>query len=137
MSDRLPLLLYDGTCGFCNATVQLILRYDRKGILRFAALESTRGRGILAEHPELEGVDSVVWVEKEGARTGVVTRSAATLRVAAYLGGVWRLALVGEVIPAPVRDWLYDLIARHRHRLISGAARCVIPPAEARHRFEE
>ncbi len=137
MSDLWPLLLYDGTCGFCNATVRLILRYDRKGILRFAALESARGRGILAEHPELEGVDSVVWIEAGGSGSRVITRSAAALRVAAYLGGVWRLALVGSVIPAPLRDRLYDLVARHRHRLARGAARCVTPPAEARHRFEE
>jgi len=137
MSNPRPLLLYDGTCGFCNATVQLILRHDRKGVLRFAALESIRGSSILTEHPELEGVDSVVWVEVEGSISRVVTRSAAALRVAAYLGGVWRLALVGSVIPAPIRDRLYDVVARHRHRLSRGAARCVIPPAEARHRFEE
>lgn len=128
-----PILLYDGSCGFCSATVQLVLRHDRRGTLRFAALQSPFGERILAQHPELRGVDSVVWVDL--VKGQVLARSAAALRVAAYLGGIWRLALVLWIVPRPIRDGGYDLFARHRHLLTGRAALCMVPSPDVRHRF--
>lgn len=57
------MLLYDGVSGFCNRGVQTILRYDRQGTLRFAALYSDFARVIMQRHPELQPVDSVVFVD--------------------------------------------------------------------------
>ncbi|PRC42947.1 thiol-disulfide oxidoreductase, partial [Mycobacterium sp. ITM-2017-0098] len=62
MTDA-PVLLYDGICGFCNGAVQTILRLDRGGSLRFAALDSDFGRNVIARHPDLADVDSVVFVD--------------------------------------------------------------------------
>jgi predicted DCC family thiol-disulfide oxidoreductase YuxK len=92
---------------------------------------------VIAANPELEGIDSIVWVEPDadGRTARVLTRSQAALRVARYLGGAWRLWLVFVVVPRPIRDWIYDLVARHRHRLMGTAEGCVIPPADARERF--
>jgi len=128
-----PILLYDGSCGFCSTTVQLVLRHDRLGTLLFAAIQSPFSQRVLAQHPELRGVDSVVWVDP--VKDQVLTRSAAGLRVAAYLGGMWRLALILWVVPRPIRDWGYDLVARHRHLLIGRAAQCMVPSPDVRHRF--
>ena len=58
-----PVLLYDGVCGFSNKSVQLILDHDRRGALRFAALQSDYGQAVIERHAELRGVDSVVFVE--------------------------------------------------------------------------
>jgi len=72
----------------------------------------------------------MVW--REGDR--VLMRSDAVIEAARYLGGVWAfLAAVGGVIPRPIRDGLYRLVASHRHRLAGPA--CVIPTAEQRSRF--
>jgi predicted DCC family thiol-disulfide oxidoreductase YuxK len=128
-----PVLLYDGACGFCNATIQFILKRDRRGTLRFAPLSSPYAERALATHPEIRGIDSVVWLELADDRP--LTRSAAGLRVAGYLGGLWRLALIFWVVPPPIRDWVYDLVARHRHLLIAGSPHCVVTPPEARDRF--
>jgi predicted DCC family thiol-disulfide oxidoreductase YuxK len=128
-----PVLLYDGSCGFCSATVQLVLGHDRRGTLRFAALQSPFSERVLAQHPELRGVDSVVWVDL--VKGQVLTRSAAGLRVAAYLGGMWRLALILWIVPRPIRDWGYDLFARHRHLVTRRAALCMVPSPDVRHRF--
>jgi predicted DCC family thiol-disulfide oxidoreductase YuxK len=128
-----PILLYDGSCGFCSASVQLVLRHDRMGTLRFAALQSAFSERFLARHSELQGVDSMIWVDP--AKDRVLTRSAAALRVAAYLGGLWRLALVLWIVPRPIRDWGYDLVARHRHLLMGKAAQCLVPSPDVRHRF--
>jgi predicted DCC family thiol-disulfide oxidoreductase YuxK len=128
-----PILLYDGSCGFCNTTVQLVLRHDRRGTLRFAAIQSAFSERVLTQHSELRRVDSVIWVDP--VKGQVLTRSEAALRVAAYLGGIWRLALILWIVPRPIRDWAYDLVARHRHLLIGKAAQCLVPSPDVRHRF--
>jgi len=133
-----PLLLYDGTCGFCAASVQLVLRHDRRGTLRFAALQGITGQEILARHPELAAVDSVVWVDDPGGPgEQLATRSGAALRTARYLGGAWHLMRLGWIVPRPIRDALYDLVARHRHKLPFRADACALPAPEVRERFLE
>src|SRR5436189_6468845 len=103
MGDRSALLLYDGSCGFCARSVQFVLRHEsRRRTLRFAALDSEIGLEVRGRHPEIEGVDSVVWVEPEGTIAGerVLVRSAAVLCVLRYLDGVWRaLAGLAAVVP--------------------------------------
>jgi predicted DCC family thiol-disulfide oxidoreductase YuxK len=132
-----PVLLYDGTCGFCAESVQLVLRHDRRGTLKFAALESEFGQAVRARHPELAHVDSVVWYDPPERETvgRLYTRSSAALRVARYLGGAWRLVLLTAVIPSVIRDALYDLVARHRHKLTRGGPQCLVPTPEQRARF--
>ena len=137
MTTNRPLLLYDETCGFCQAAVQFVLRHDRKRSLRFASLEGEHGRSLIEVTPELEGIDSIVWVE-EDAGTGtsrVLTRSDAALRIVRYLGGAWPLLLVFRTVPRPWRDGFYDFVARHRRRLMGRADGCLVPAAEDRHRF--
>lgn len=130
-----PVLLYDGACGFCSATVQLVLRRDRRGTLRFAALQGAYARGLVARHPELAGVDSLVWAEPSARGERVFVRSAAGLRLARYLAGPWHLALAMWLLPRFLRDSAYDMVARHRHRLAGPADTCFVPAPEARARF--
>lgn len=131
-----PVLVYDGTCGFCAESVQLVLKHDRKKLLRFAALDSDFGRRVLQRHPELANADSVLWVMPEGQsqRSEVVlTRSAAALQVADYLGGIWRAATVARLLPRWLRDAVYQFMAKHRHQLTS--QQCLVPTAEEQSRF--
>jgi len=130
-----PVLLYDGVCGFCNKTVQMILGQDRRGELRFAALQSDYGLSVVERHPELRGLDTVVFVERAAGVEHVHVRSEAALRVAAYLGGFWKLFLAARLVPRVVRDYLYDLFARNRYRLFGRYDTCLLPPAEVRSRF--
>ena len=131
-----PVLLYDGVCGFCNKTVQGLLALDKHGALRFAALQSPYGAGILARHPELANVDSVIYIEQPATPAErAFVRSTAALKIASYLGGVWRLALAAYIIPRPVRDALYDVIARNRYRFFGKHDSCLLPPPDVRARF--
>ena len=104
MSEQPALLLFDGTCGFCAESVQFVLsREKRRRTLRFASLQSSPGAEVRERHPELEGVDSVIWLEagSAGQPERVFVRSAAVFRVLHYLGGVWTvLAWVGAIVPA-------------------------------------
>jgi predicted DCC family thiol-disulfide oxidoreductase YuxK len=129
------VLLYDGTCGLCAESVQLVLRHDRRGTLKFAALQSAFGRRVRQRHPELDGVDSVIWVDSPMERGRVFVRSDAALRVARYLGGWWRLAAVFQLLPRPLRDAGYDLVAKHRHSLIGSGPTCLVPGPDVRERF--
>jgi predicted DCC family thiol-disulfide oxidoreductase YuxK len=131
-----PVLLYDGVCGFCNGAVRTILRLDRHRTLRFAALDSDFGRAVINRHPSLREVDTVVFVDNPGqAGERVSVRTAAGLRVADYLGGPWKLLRVAGVIPAPVRDWLYDRFARVRYRVFGKYSSCPLPAPDVRARF--
>ena len=134
---RGPVLLYDGLCGFCDGTVQFILRHDRRGTLRFATLQGDFARDVIARHPELDGVDSLVLLEpNETSRAEkVYVRSAGALRVARYLGGPWHLARATAIVPRFLRDWAYDGFARVRYRVFGRYDSCPIPTPEQRARF--
>lgn len=131
------MLLYDGTCGFCADSVQLVLRHDRRGTLRFAALQGAFGQAVRGRHPELSRADTVVWVEPaaRGRDERVLLRSDAALKVAGYLGGWFQLARVAAVLPRALRDAGYDLVARHRHQLSGDGPSCLVPGPEVRERF--
>lgn len=105
-----PIVLYDGSCGFCGWSVRWVLRRDRSRSFRFAPLDSPRGRALLAEHGLPSDPGTVVVLDDGRA----YLRSDAVLRVARRVGGIWHLLRVGGVLPRSLRDALYDWVARHR-----------------------
>ena len=131
------VLLYDGDCGVCNSGVQLILRRERRHTLRFAGLRSDFGRELGELHPELRGLNSLVWLETGDAGTParVFVRSDAVLKVAGYLGGAWRIGRLLGLVPRRLRDGAYDLFARNRHRIPATGRACPLPDARTRARF--
>ncbi|MGV0627465.1 thiol-disulfide oxidoreductase DCC family protein [Mycolicibacter minnesotensis] len=133
-----PVLLYDGLCGVCDRSIQTILRFDRHGTLRFAALDSDFARAVIARHSELQGIDSVVFVHNPGRPDErVEVRSAAALQVLRYLGGPFRLLLAARIIPAGLRDRLYDRFAAIRYRVAGRYDTCPVPGPKVRARFLE
>lgn len=132
-----PILLYDGTCGFCARSIQFVLKHESpNGQLRFARLDGPLGIELRARHPELATIDSVLWYEAATPTSPerLFWRSRAALRTARHLGGIWRLlASLGSLIPTPLRDAAYDWIARHRRQLAAEA--CVVPTPAQRRRF--
>jgi predicted DCC family thiol-disulfide oxidoreductase YuxK len=130
-----PVLCYDGSCGLCARSVQFVLRRERPGhdYLRFATLQGPWGARARAEHPDLAGVDSVVWLEADGR---VSVRGSAVLAVLRYVGGWWGLvASVGSVVPRVLRDAIYDSIARRRYATFGRDTSCLLPTPEQRARF--
>jgi predicted DCC family thiol-disulfide oxidoreductase YuxK len=133
-----PILLYDGVCGLCNRVNQFVLRHDRDGIFRFAALQSAVAARILARHGEnpqtLDTFYIVMDYELPGER--LVARSDAAVLVLKLLRGPWRVAgVVLEFLPRGFRDWAYRHIARNRYRLFGRFDTCMLPSAEYRERF--
>lgn len=131
-----PVLLYDGVCGFCDRAVRLVLRLDRRGLVRFAALQGETAREIRARHPRLAGADSLVLVEPSGSDgERVLTRSEALLGVARILGWPWSALGALRLVPRSVRDAAYELFARYRYRLFGHYEECRVPSPDVRSRF--
>jgi predicted DCC family thiol-disulfide oxidoreductase YuxK len=134
-ADAPLVLLYDGECAACHVVVQFILGRDRRRTMRFAALAGAHGQAVIARHPALQGVDSLVLVEGEGSAERVWVKSDAVLRIARYLGGVAWAALPLGAAPRRARDAMYDAFARRRYRLFGRAGTCLVPPPGTRARF--
>ena len=126
-----PVLFFDGVCGFCNRTVDLSLKWDRRGRIRFAPLQGTTAASLLPDE-DVNNLDTVVFYEN-----GTLSRrSTAVVGLLKNLGGVSRLlATLLWVIPRPLRDWGYRLIARNRYRLFGQKDTCRLPTPEERARF--
>ena len=128
-------ILFDGVCSLCNGFVQFVIRHDAAGYFRFAALQSAAGQALLAAHgqPNLASADPDSVVLVEAGR--VYTHSAAVLRIAGHLGGLWRVAAVGWLLPRTWRDGLYRYVARHRYRWFGRQESCWLPTPALRERF--
>lgn len=135
-----PILLYDGVCGLCNRLVQFVLRRDRSAVFRFASLQSEFAAQTLARHgvdSKLETVYVVPDADPPKQQTeSLLQRSDAIIFVLTKLGGIWpAAAFLLRLIPHPVCDWGYDLVARHRYRLFGRYEACPLPSPESRSRF--
>jgi predicted DCC family thiol-disulfide oxidoreductase YuxK len=126
-----PVAFFDGVCNLCNGSVDFLLRHDRRGLLRFAPLQGAAFAAVARDHPELAGTDS--FVLQEGGRVHV--RSSAALRAAMAMGGPWRLCGVLLLVPRPLRDGVYDFVARRRYRWFGRRESCRLPTPELRARF--
>lgn len=131
------MLVYDAECGFCSRAVRFVLRRDPDGPLRFASRTGAAGRAVRERHPGFRDVESLLWVERVDGEERVLARSDATLRIATYLGGGYGvLGRAGLVVPRPIRDAAYAIVARLRRRLAGRAGdACLVPTGSERARF--
>ena len=130
------LVLYDGVCGLCDKSVQWLLDKDEAGALRFAPLQGETAQAILARHPEVpEGLDSVLFVEREGGEERVRWRSRAIFHICRHLTGGWRALSWFRFLPAFLTDLGYRLIAKIRYRIWGKLDQCRAPTPDERARF--
>lgn len=126
------IIVFDGVCVLCSGWVHFLLRFDRRGIYRFAAMQSESGKALLAANG-LDPDDPVSFLLVTPERAW--TDSDAIVRVLVGLGGAWRIAHVLRVLPRAVRDPIYRYIARHRYRWFGLRDACLMPTPEHAGRF--
>lgn len=132
-----PVLLYDGVCGFCNRLVQFALRHDHEKVFRFASLQSSFGSRVLTQYGVDASALTTVYVLASGHEGQLLLqRSEAILFLMGRFGGIWSmLAQMARLLPLGIRDWAYNLIARHRYRIFGRYDSCPLPSAADRERF--
>lgn len=127
-----PIILFDGICNFCNGAINFIIKRDKKAQIKFAPLQSEAGQKLLSEyHLPVNNFESFVFIENNK----VLTKSTAALTVCKYLKGAWPLCYGLIIIPAFIRNAVYDLIARNRYKWFGSKDACMIPTPDIRARF--
>src|SRR5262245_11426755 len=127
-----PVMLFDGVCHLCSGWVQFAVARDPVANLRFAPIQSRHGQDFLRRRGlPVDDFDTFYLID-DGR---VFEKSTGFLRMVGYLRWPWPLLKVVRIVPRPVRDWLYDRIARNRYRLFGRRETCLVPTAEIIDRF--
>ena len=126
------IVLFDGTCAFCERSVTFIATRDPAGYFRFGASQTPAAQALLAGFGETrESTRSIILIE-DGQ---LYRKSTAVLRIARRLPLPWSLAAAALLVPRPLRDGVYAVVAAVRHRLAGRSNACEIPPPEIRERL--
>lgn len=125
------LILFDGDCNFCNRSVQFILKRDTQSLFSFASLQSDSGQKFKQRLGVPAHLDSMILI----CENKWYAKSSAALRIAKHLKGVWKLTYFFLLIPKPIRDFVYDIVAKNRHRLFKETSSCTLPKEGVKNRF--
>ena len=127
-----PIIFFDGVCNLCNGAVQFVIERDGKQLFKFAALQSDFAKNKLVSFKlHVKQGDSFVLLENGK----VYEQSAAALRVAKKLDGLWPLLYVFIVVPPFIRNAIYKFIARNRYKWFGQQESCWIPTPALKSRF--
>ena len=127
-----PVILFDGICNLCSASVRFVFARDSRARFRFASLQSPIAEQLLgAELQQHDRLGSVVLVQ-DGK---VYRKSAAALRIARRLDGLWPLLALLLIVPRPLRDAVYDFIGQRRYRWFGQQEVCWRPEGDLGARF--
>jgi predicted DCC family thiol-disulfide oxidoreductase YuxK len=121
------VIYFDGVCGLCNGFVDFVMARDRSRGFRFAALQGSTATARFGDPGDVD--PSTILFEEDGV---VYEKSTAALRILSRLGGPWALVAVFGLVPRPVRDAVYDWVARNRYGWFGRRDTCRLPSAEER-----
>jgi len=126
------IILFDGVCNFCDASVQFIIKRDPAAHFLFTSLQSEKGLELTKKYAIPEDVDSLVLIENGKA----FTKSSAALRIAKKLDGLWHLFFLLILVPRKIRDGVYNYVAKNRYKWFGKKEdACMLPSPEQRKRF--
>ena len=128
--DSKPLFVFDGVCVLCSGGASWLMRHDHKQLVNFCSGQSTLGQA-LYRHYGIDFDQTYLLVD----HGQVYSKSQGYLRLCSVLGGIWHLVRVAALIPRPIRDWAYDMVARTRYRWFGRAQYCALLTAEQRQRM--
>ena len=126
------IILFDGVCNFCNASINFIIDHDPEKRFKFAPLQSEIGQEILRKfNKNTEDFDSVFLLKNNT----LYQKSDAALEITKHLSGFWKYLTVFNILPSFFLNFFYDIIAKNRYRIFGKADSCRIPTPELRERF--
>ena len=127
------IILFDGVCNLCEASIQFVIKNDKKDVFRFVALKSELGQKII-RHIGIQdkNIDSIILYYPGVA---YYYKSSAALQIANELGGFFHFGTFFKIIPTGLRNVLYDFVAKNRYQWYGKKESCVIPTAELKAKF--
>lgn len=132
MKEVKSIILFDGVCTLCNASIDFVMKRDPKNRFLVGALQESVSKKVLSDFQvDPAYLDSLVLVEKGK----IYFRSTAALRIAKGLGGLWSLLYIFIILPTFLRDPVYDWIGKNRYRWFGKKSTCRMPTAEERKKF--
>jgi predicted DCC family thiol-disulfide oxidoreductase YuxK len=136
ISKKIPtnyeIILFDGVCNFCNASINFVIDHDPDKHFKFAPLQSEIGQDILTQfNKNTEDFDSVILLKNNQ----LYQKSAAALEITKHLSGFWKYLSIFKVFPTFFLNFFYDIIAKNRYRIFGKADSCRMPTPELRERF--
>ena len=125
-----PLFVFDGHCVLCSSGASFIMRHDRTEVVQFASAQSELGAAIYRKLG-MPIDDSYLLIDLAGCHT----KSDGYFQLVRILGGWWRFALIGRMVPRTARDWIYDRVAKNRYRWFGRTDQCVLLTSDQRTRL--
>ncbi len=139
MAGQRPVILFDGVCNLCNSAVQWVIERDKEGRFDFASLQSDAARRELVRVMDANEIDALIDALPDSIvlldSDGVHVRSAAVLRILRGLDSWFLLLRLGIVLPRPIRDAVYRLVALNRYRWFGRRDTCMTPTPDTAARF--
>ena len=127
-------VFFDGVCTLCNRGVNFLIKHDKKGVLKFASLQSEYAQNVIPKALlDRDNLDTII-VYTDGK---FYERSKAVLKLCKVLGGGFYVVLIGYLIPRFIRDGLYRFIANNRYRWFGKQSQCRVPTPDLKERFLE
>lgn len=127
------IILFDGLCNLCDATVQFIIKRDSKDVFRFVSLQSDLGRELLQKLPiEFQLTDSVILYESEKV---FFYKSQAVFEIVKSIGGIYYCLLIFKLLPNTITNTVYDFIAKNRYRWWGKKESCLVPSKDLQSKF--
>ena len=129
------IILFDGLCNLCNASVQLIIKRDTKDVFRFVSLQSNLGQELLQQLPiSTQKIDSIILYESDKV---FYYKSKAIFEIVNNIGGIFYCLLIFKWLPIAITNTIYDYIAKNRYRWFGKKEQCLVPTKELQSKFLE
>ena len=134
MNDPLKhkIILFDGVCILCNASVNFVIQKDKKDRFRFAALQTDIGKEfILKYNIDPDETDSIILIDGDTS----YIKSTAALHISKSLSGAYPFLFGFIIVPTFIRNWVYDYVAKNRYKWYGKKESCMIPSPELKDKF--
>ncbi len=129
-----PIVLFDGVCNLCNWSLQYFHKYEKNNAHYFASLQSEAAQYLIKKNVNSnKPFTTIVYIKKGKA----YVKSTAALMLTKSMRGIFPVFQVFLWVPAPVRDWVYDIIARNRYKWFGKQTNCMVPDTTLKSRFLE
>ncbi len=130
----MEVILFDGVCNLCNGAVNWVIKRDTQNKFKFSSLQSEYGKQLINRFQlSSDYLNTIVLLDNDQ----VYLRSEAVLRILRHLGGIYSIAYIFNVIPSPILNFFYNIVAKYRYRWFGKKDKCMVPDVSVQQKFIE